>query len=208
MEEVISKIYNVKVNLSDGTVLDAGTLSIPSYSGPTGPTGPRGLQGPTGPVGATGAVGPTGLTGLPALEFSNIVNTGSVPSNGQTFSVAHSFCNRTPVVDDLFTCVMRYSDRGFLATCRITKVESTSSTAVISIVVETTGPTGNANVKTGSVTVSTRGTAATVTLGAQPKLVQIWNSSGELVSGTITRTSTGFKLTSNLTGTFTYCAVM
>ena len=126
MEEVISKIYNVKVNLSDGTVLDAGTLSIPSYSGPTGPTGPTGPIGPTGPTGPTGPI----------------------------------------------------------------------------------GPTGNANVKTGSVTVSTRGTAATVTLGAQPKLVQIWNSSGELVSGTITRTSTGFKLTSNLTGTFTYCAVM
>lgn len=72
------------------------------------------------------------------------------------------------------------------------------------------GPQGNANVRTGSVTVSSsnKGTAVSVSLGAQPKLVQLWTPSGELVSCTITRTSTGFSIISNYAETFTYCAVM
>lgn len=179
----------------------------------------------------TGATGPRGEEGLTAL-VANPISNSMVPSSDTHFTQSIS-PTRTPVVGDKLTVVYNCTSNGlvYMLMCNIESVSLVSpnvysckmwmrSSYVISGDVGpkgptgptgprgATGPTGNANVKTGSVTVSTRGTAATVTLGAQPKLVQIWNSSGELVSGTITRTSTGFKLTSNLTGTFTYCAVM
>lgn len=63
--------------------------------------------------------------------------------------------------------------------------------------------------KTGTITISSRGTpTASPDIGGQPKSVQIWMPDGTLVIGTIKRTSTGFILTSNLTGEFIYSAVM
>ena len=60
-----------------------------------------------------------------------------------------------------------------------------------------------------TLTVSAKGSPVMVnSLGGQPKIVQIWDSSGELVQGTIKRTSSGFSFTSNQTGTFTYCCIM
>lgn len=138
------------------------------------------MTGPTGPKGATGATGAVGPTG----PIGPTGKTGAQGPQGEQGIQGPQ------------------GEQGIQG--KLGPVGPTGPTGPKGA----TGPTGNANVKTGSVTVSTRGTAATVNLGAQPKLVQIWNSSGELVSGTIVRTSTGFKLTSNLTGTFTYCAVM
>ena len=66
-------------------------------------------------------------------------------------------------------------------------------------------PSGGASLSSTSVTISTsnRGNAVSVSMGGQPKLVTVWNSSGEQVYPSIDRTTSGITFTSNVTGTFT-----
>ncbi len=54
-------VYAVQLKLSDGSVVDAGTISIPP--GPQGPEGPAGPAGDVGPAGPTGPEGPAGANG-------------------------------------------------------------------------------------------------------------------------------------------------
>lgn len=65
-----SKLYDLKVTLSDGTIINAGQIEVPKgEKGDQGPTGPQGVQGPQGiqgqqgPQGQQGQQGPAGSTG-------------------------------------------------------------------------------------------------------------------------------------------------
>ena len=92
MAEVISKTYDIKVNLSDGTQLDAGTISIPTYEGPAG---------------------------RDYFFYSNITDLGKVPAAKDGFDLRGPFENRTPVVGDRFIGVFKYGTQSFIATCRV-----------------------------------------------------------------------------------------
>ena len=59
-----------------------------------------------------------------------------------------------------------------------------------------------------SIRISTAGSTVTVSMGGQPKIVQVWNSSGGQVFPTITRTSSGCRIKSNLTGAFSVTYVL
>ena len=138
MAEVISKTYGIKVNLSDGTQLDAGTISIPTYEGPAG---------------------------RDYFFYSNITDLGKVPAKGYGFDLSGSFENRTPVVGDRFIGVFKYETQSFIATCRVDRdghaiislvVETTgaegqvSPNAVSAKYYTTSGSTGTVSLYTGS----------------------------------------------------------
>lgn len=72
----MSNIYNLKLNLSNGETLEAGSIEVPA--GPIGPTGATGLNGPTG---ATGATGPQGTRGS-IWTVSSSSNPADPPSDG------------------------------------------------------------------------------------------------------------------------------
>lgn len=138
MAEVISKTYDIKVNLSDGTQLDAGTISVPTYEGPAG---------------------------LDYFFYSNITNLGKVPAAGDGFNLSGSFENRTPVVGDRFIGVFKYGTQSFIATCRVDSeghavlslvVETTGAEGQVSLNTvsakyhTTSGSTGMVTLYTGS----------------------------------------------------------
>ena len=78
----MSNLYDLKVTLSNGTIIDAGQIEVPS--GPTGPTGANGQDG---------AIGPTGPTG-PQVSTYTISITGKNTSG--TASNATFYTSETP----------------------------------------------------------------------------------------------------------------
>ena len=87
----MSNLYDLKVTLSDGAIVDAGRIEVPTGpTGPTGPIGPTGAVGPTGATGAAGAVGPVGPTGA---NGANIVDITVTPTSAQIGGVSIPLIN-------------------------------------------------------------------------------------------------------------------
>lgn len=112
-----SKLYNIKTTLTDGTVIDSGTIEVPQ--------------------------GEKGDTGLSALTYGGgvIPVTSNPPTTVPTFSTT-SF-NRTPVVGDSFLALAQYtggqSQSNFVLSCKISTVSGSNCSATINGYIDTTG---------------------------------------------------------------------
>ena len=115
-----SKLYNVKTTLSDGTVIDSGTIEVPE--------------------------GQAGAAGKDALVCKDAYTTNMTPTVNQTITYQTSNFSRTPVVGDNVIIVvdgnMNNEGKSWITTCEVTNSDSTMTTLSIKSVVETTGQPG------------------------------------------------------------------
>lgn len=251
----MSNLYDLRITLSNGTVIDAGQIEVPS--GPTGPTGPIGPTGPQGPQGPTGPQGTAtelttstvriwsldpgyyilGYSGNTSLQYNGASGTSALTvsdSGGKSLLLVYSYSTTTKAwilfktssgsgtsTGDTITWGATTSTSGTYTSRELTNIPSSAIST--SRLIPSGGTAGQVLTKdsstaydcswqdagggleTTSVTISSsnRGSAVSVSMGGQPKLVTVWNSSGEQVYPSITRTSTGITFTSNTTGTFT-----
>lgn len=132
-----SKLYNVKTTLSNGTVIESGTIEVPQ--------------------------GEPGTNGLDALEYSGNISIGVTPVPTLTNTINANNCNRTPIVGDKFILNWKNVTTGksFLCGCTITQnIDSTNWSFRVDSVTETAGNNGNdALVMTTSFSSSTAPTA-------------------------------------------------
>ena len=116
-----SKLYNVKTTLTDGIVIDSGTIEVPQ--------------------------GEPGTNGLDALEYSGNISIGVTPVPTLTNIINANDCNRTPIVGDKFILNWKNVTTGksFLCGCTITQNTSSSFWSFrVDSVTETTGAQGPA----------------------------------------------------------------
>lgn len=197
-----------------------GGQGVQGPLGPTGPTGAAGATGPTGPQGNTGNTGSRGPTGP-------VGPTGPAPDTSQFATVNGSYPNMSVGTASTISDVLPPEKGGTGETSLKSAIASLIDSATTSTIgsseyvaaVSASGTSaykytfqqikdfcgGGASLSSKSVSISTsnRGRAVSVSMGGRPKLVTVWNSSGEQVYPSIDRTSTGIKFTSNVTGTFT-----
>lgn len=101
-----SKLYNVKTTLTDGTVIDSGTIEVPE--------------------------GQTGATGKDALAYSGSIASGTgTIAVGQSVLMNTSGFNRQPASGDKFIGYMSLNNSTYIVAINITSVSGANTSGTI-----------------------------------------------------------------------------
>ena len=223
-----SDVTTPMFKMGDG-VHNPHDLPFQNLTGPQGPIGPTGLQGERGPQGEPGvdgvdgeqgALGPTGPVGPtgPAPDTSQYaLQNGTYPN--MNVGSATNASNLTTVLPASKGGTGETSLKSAIASLIYSATSSTISSSEYIAAVSSNGANSykytfsqlrdfcskggaGGGAQSTSIRISTAGSTVTVSMGGQPRIVQVWNSFGEQVFPTITRTSSGCRIKSNLTGAF------